>query len=70
MENIWLWEGSDENRKYTTLDKYTTHDAKGYVPVGDSLPGSQVTCMCHVDKDIWIGTEVSLSVSFVTISVY
>jgi hypothetical protein len=36
MENIWLWEGSDENRNYTTLDKYTTHDAKGCVPAGDS----------------------------------
>jgi hypothetical protein len=44
-------------RNYTTLDKYTTHDAKGCVPAGDSLPGSKVTCMCHVNKDIWIGTS-------------
>jgi hypothetical protein len=29
-----------------------------------------VTCMCHVDKDIWIGTEVSLSISLVTMSVH
>ena len=70
MENILLWEGSDENRNYTTLNKYTTHDAKGCVPAGDSLPGSKVTCMCHVNKDIWIGTEVSLSISLVTMSVH
>lgn len=56
-ENIWLWEGADDSRRYTTLDKYTTADNNGYVPRGESLPGNKVTCMCQVDKDIWIGTE-------------
>ncbi|CAG2221384.1 unnamed protein product [Mytilus edulis] len=56
-ETIWLWEGSEDGRKYTTLDKYTTKDNNGCVPSGDTLPGSRVTCMCQVDKDIWIGTE-------------
>ncbi|XP_052100513.1 leucine-rich repeat serine/threonine-protein kinase 1-like isoform X2 [Mytilus californianus] len=56
-ETIWLWEGCEDGRKYTTLDKYTTKDNNGCVPPGDSLPGSRVTCMCQVDKDIWIGTE-------------
>lgn len=59
-ETIWLWEGSEDGRKYTTLDKYTTKDNNGCVPTGDTLPGSRVTCMCQVDKDIWIGTEVGI----------
>ena len=61
-ENIWLWEGAEDSRKYSTLDKYTTTDVNGCVPPGENLPGNRVTCMCQVDKDIWIGTEVCFTV--------
>ncbi|XP_021368576.1 leucine-rich repeat serine/threonine-protein kinase 1-like isoform X2 [Mizuhopecten yessoensis] len=50
---VWLWEGTDTDRAYTIVDliSCTYHDKK-------PLAGPTVTCMCKVDQEVWLGTDV------------
>ncbi|XP_060064083.1 leucine-rich repeat serine/threonine-protein kinase 1-like [Ylistrum balloti] len=50
---VWIWEGTDTDRSYTIVDMTTCmyHEKK-------PLAGPTVTCMCKVDQEVWLGTDV------------
>ncbi|KAL5004043.1 hypothetical protein ScPMuIL_017499 [Solemya velum] len=52
---LWFWEGQHASRKYSIIDlsvnRYHVHCMVS--------PGHRVTCMCFVNKEMWVGTEAA-----------